>query len=185
MTLHRERMPLVAAGAVALGLAVVGGQYLAAEAWSAGALGFPLLLALPGLWMVLRAFGAETARLVAGAAALAVMLLGLDVVDSARREVVVAGWLIAATSAAVVLALLGIRQAGAARRERPYSPCGSGSAASEGGGSRGRRGSRTPAPPVPSSSGWSIAQKISPTTREGTKGSMSTLHSSDALMDEA
>lgn len=115
-TRSRERLPLVVVGALAVGLAFVAGQFLAVEAWSPGALGFPLLLALPGLWVLLQAFDAGSARVLGGAAALAFMLLGLDVADSSRFGVVFGGWLMAGAGVLVMLACLAVRSSGSSGR---------------------------------------------------------------------
>lgn len=104
------RFGLAVGGCVAIGLGIVAGSYLAAETWTPGAIGFPLLLSLPGIWLLLRALGrAALNTLLAGTAA-ALALIGLDVVDSARTAVVVGGWSLAIISATGLFALAAVQR---------------------------------------------------------------------------
>jgi hypothetical protein len=93
-------------GAVAAGAGVSAGAWLAGESWSPGAVGFPLLLALPGLSLMASAFRTLPGRYPTAVTALAVALLGLDVTDSARDTVATAGFCLAL--AAVLVAMLAL-----------------------------------------------------------------------------
>jgi hypothetical protein len=97
---------LLGVGAGAVGLGVALGTYLAAEAWSPGAVGFPLLLAIPGLALMAKVTCGLAGRYLVTVAALAVTLLGLDVTDSARDAVVAAGYGVALFGAVLVAGAL-------------------------------------------------------------------------------
>jgi len=101
---------LLVLGAVATGLGLALGGYLAAEAWSPGAVGFPLLLASPGLALMASAAEVWAGRYLLAVIALAVGLVGLGVTDSARQTVVVAGYVVAFTGAAAVVGSLALRR---------------------------------------------------------------------------
>lgn len=105
---NESRAGVVVGAVLLIGLGIGTGCALAGEAWSAGAIGFPLLLSLPGLWLLARAasWAANTTSLVA--LALAVALIGLDVGDSARTEVVIVGWVLAVASVLGLLALVAV-----------------------------------------------------------------------------
>lgn len=105
-----RRLFLLGSGAVAAALGVRLGAWLAAETWSPGAVGFPLLLALPGLVLMATAFGALPGRYLIAVTALAVSLLGLDVTDSARDTVVTVGYCVALVAAVVAFAALAWRR---------------------------------------------------------------------------
>jgi hypothetical protein len=106
----QRQVILLGAGACAAALGLAFGAYLAAEAWSPGAVGFPLLLAAPGLAVMATAIGTRPGRYLAVVAALAVSLLGLDVTDSARASVAAAGYGVALCGAVLAAGLLGWRR---------------------------------------------------------------------------
>ncbi len=86
-------------GAVGVVAAFPMAAHLAAEAWSPGAVGLWLLFALPGLALLALAVrGVRPVRL-ALLFPVALVLLGLDVTDSARPVVVAAGYALAAVAA--------------------------------------------------------------------------------------
>jgi hypothetical protein len=78
--------------------------YLAADAWTPGAVGFWLLLALAGLALLAHATRLLHPLWLAPVLPLAVGLIGLDVTDSARSGVVTAGYVVAGLGAAGALA---------------------------------------------------------------------------------
>lgn len=105
-SMQTQRAVVMVSGVLAIAAAVVVGSSLAAEAWTPGSLGFPLFLALPGLGLIAYALRRlEWSRLLA-VGCMATMLLGLDVTDSVRREVVNGGYAVALTSAALCVALI-------------------------------------------------------------------------------
>lgn len=93
--MEQRSSALAAGGVLAIAAGTLVGRLLAGEMWSAGSIGYPLLLSVPGVWLVSRAAGAAAGLISLAAFALATALIGLDVVDSARREVVVTGWCVA------------------------------------------------------------------------------------------
>ena len=96
---------MLGAGVLAVLVGLMVGWWLAAEPASPGAIGFPLLLSLPGQWLLLRGAGIPPGRALGAGLATGMGLLGLDVVDSARTEVRAGGWVTAAVGTAAVLAL--------------------------------------------------------------------------------
>lgn len=95
---------LALAGAASVGAAVLLAGYLAADSWTAGAVGFWLLLALPGLALVVRSTGIISATWLLPLMPVAFILLGLDVTDSARPGVVLAGYAVAVLAGVAALA---------------------------------------------------------------------------------
>ncbi len=101
-----RRVLFLVFGTGAIGLAFLLGGYLAPEAWSPGAVGFQLLLSAPGLALLARATEVHAGRYLFAVVALAVVLLGLDVTDSARDVVVAGGYLVALLGAAALVGSL-------------------------------------------------------------------------------
>ncbi len=101
-----RRMLLFGSGAAGFGLGIALGAYLAAEAWTPGTVGYPLLLATPGLALMAKATGTLMGRHLVAVTALALALLGLDVTDSARGSVVVAGYCVLVLGAGFVVGAL-------------------------------------------------------------------------------
>jgi hypothetical protein len=99
-----QRVLLAVGGAALVAATFPLAAYLAAEAWSPGRFGFGLLLALPGLALVVRATRAMKPRRLAPLVPLGVGLLGLDVTDSARAVVVIAGYVCAGLGALAAVA---------------------------------------------------------------------------------
>ena len=108
------RLPSAFVGAVVVAAAFPVTRHLAAESWSPGAVGLWLLLALPGLALLVGATRLIKPLWLVPLAPVGVGLLGLDVTDSARPGVVTAGYAVA-----VLGAVAGAATAVALRRRRP------------------------------------------------------------------
>ena len=109
----RVLLAVAGAGLVAAAFAVA--RVLAAEAWSPGAVGFWLVVALPGLLLLAKTSTLVEPQRLAPLLPFAFVLLGLDVTDSARRSVAISGYVVATVAWLAVLATL----VALCRRARP------------------------------------------------------------------
>lgn len=98
------RVLLSLAGLALVVAAFPAAGYLSNGEWSTGAVGSWMLVALPGIALMARAGTGSWPRHLLPLVPLAVMLLGLDVTDSARSGVVTGGYCVAGVSAVVALA---------------------------------------------------------------------------------
>lgn len=108
------RLLSAVAGVAFVAVAFPVARYLAAEAWSPGAVGFWLLVAVPGLALLAHAARVLNPLWLAPVLPMAVALLGLDVTDSSRSGVVTAGYLLAVVGFVAALATAAVVQ-----RRRP------------------------------------------------------------------
>jgi hypothetical protein len=101
---HAKRALLALAGAIVIAIAFRLAAYLAAESWTGGAVGSWLVIALPGLALIARSTGLFRPVWLTPFLPFALMLLGLDVTDSSRPGVVLAGYVLALLAGVVAVA---------------------------------------------------------------------------------